>query len=132
MTNEEFDDYLESIGGLISVNSWAPSWDPHCKLIKSHGFFDTAPGWNKLIKDCIDECIAAGWGKRIYQVKQKFGELRFYAECETSELYDIVDKYEALSRNVCEECGKDGNLRVSDRGWWYTSCDEHSRGGELA
>ena len=55
MNREEFEEYLESIGGL--VNGYRTSGDP----IKSAVYFEINEGWYELLKNLIDELIAAGW-----------------------------------------------------------------------
>jgi hypothetical protein len=119
MTEEEFESYLESIGGL--ENGYYNDRPP----IKSAGFFCVGPGWYELIKNLIDELIADGWDKQICQVKEKFGGLRFYTNGGGENHYNIISKYEKLSCNVCEECGESGELRQV--GWWKTLCDEHNK-----
>lgn len=122
MTNDELDAYLESIGGLFNA------WTTELKPIKNCGYFETQEGWNQLIKDCIEELIAAGWNKRVYQVKQKFGSLRFYTDS-TQKVDDIIDKYEALSEKTCEFCGEPGEIEASKTGWLRACCQEHSSKG---
>lgn len=122
MTTEEFEIYLVEIGGL------------------ENGFFTDRPpivnnlcecddGWLQLIHDLIEELIACGWDKKVTQIKEKFGGLRFYIGSGTQEIYDIISKYEDLSNITCEVCGEKGELR-DDCGWrggrWYkTMCDKH-------
>ncbi|MEK6828904.1 MAG: hypothetical protein AABY15_02175 [Nanoarchaeota archaeon] len=120
MNREEFESYLETIGGL--VNGYYPDREP----IKSAGSFSVNEGWYGLLKNLIDELIAAGWNKQICQVKEKFGGLRFYTNGMTEECFKIVAKYERLSYDTCEVCGGKGELRQG--GWITTLCDEHSDG----
>ena len=40
------------------------------------------------------------------QVKEKYGSMRLYNNGATSEVNEILDKYEFLSTQVCSECGK--------------------------
>lgn len=47
--------------------------------------------------------------------------LRFYINDAPKEVHDIISKYENLSSDVCEYCGREGQLRK--RGWWKTLCD---------
>lgn len=61
---------------------------------------------------------------RITQIKEKFGELRWYSNgspegCE----YPIIDKYEKLSRKTCIICGKPATY-VSI-GWICPYCNDH-------
>jgi len=123
MTEQEFEEYLDSIGGL--ENGYFTGREP----IKSAGFLDIGPGWYKLVKNLIEELIAAGWDKQICQVKEKFGGLRFYTNAMSDECHDIVSKYEKLSYETCEKCGEPGGLRKG--GWISTLCDEHAEGREL-
>lgn len=67
MNREEFEYYLESIGGLIS--GYYPDKPP----IKNSYFFEVNEGWYDIIKNLIEELIAAGWDKQICQAKEKFG-----------------------------------------------------------
>ena len=71
------------------------------------------PGWAGLIKTGFTRCLKHL--APIFQIKEKFGGLRFYS---TVGMGDIEDQ----SYFICEECGKPGTLR--DTGWWKTLCDE--------
>lgn len=92
--------------------------------------FSCDKGWNDLIdKLCqaiMQECHEQGWTPPVAtQVKEKFGELRFYTGPTTYEIYDIIDRATVLSRHICEVCGQPGEAR-SDNGWIRTTCDLHS------
>ena len=56
------------------------------------------------------------------QVKEKFGELRFYIEGWSDEVDDFISDAVAESCKTCERCGKEGELRGG--GWLRTLCDE--------
>jgi len=123
MTTEEFDKYLQEIGGF--ENGWFTDRPP----ILSRHFCSCGDGWLQLIHDLIVELLAAGWDKQIKQIKEKFGGLRFYIGSGSEEIWDIISKYEELSYKVCEVCGEAGEIR-NDCGWhgssWYkTMCDKH-------
>lgn len=132
MSKQEFETYLKSIGGLVST--WRCERDP----IVETGFFELHEGWYELLKNLIDELIAAGWDKKVSQVKEKLGGLRFYipsgkavgdewVEIKTPQnIRDIIRKYENLSYYTCEKCGKEGVLRSGS--WIRTLCDEHAEG----
>jgi hypothetical protein len=118
MTREEMNDYLESIGGLENgMYSNKPK-------ITSCDFFDVQVGWYPLIKNLIDELITLGWDKKVTQVKEKFGGLRFYINGGSDEIYNKITEAEKLSHETCELCGKKGELRTKIR-WFTTLCDEH-------
>jgi hypothetical protein len=118
MTKEDFEKYLESIGGL--ENGHFPDRPP----ITSRYICSCGDGWLQLIHDLIEELLAAGWDKQIKQIKEKFGGLRFYINTGNEEIWNIISKYERLSYETCEECGEPGELR-RDLGWWRTLCDKH-------
>lgn len=118
MTREEMNDYLESIGGLENgMYSNKPK-------ITNCDFFDVQVGWYPLIKNLIDELITLGWDKKVTQVKEKFGGLRFYINGGSDEIYNKITEAEKLSHETCELCGKKGELRTKIR-WFTTLCDEH-------
>jgi len=116
MTDNEMNEFLQSIGGL--KNGYRAG-----DVITDVGFFECGPGWNQLIKDLITDLIEMGWDKEICQIKEKFGGLRFYTNETTDEMYDRISKAEADSYETCEETGRPGKLR-QDLGWWVTLCDE--------
>jgi hypothetical protein len=116
MTNEELSEYLKSIGGLKI---------PYKKniVLDDVDYFQCSSGWNKLLKDLIDDLIKLGWNKEIEQVKEKFGGLRFYINEGSNEIYDRINIAEKESYTICEKTGKPGELRT-DIGWWSTLSDE--------
>jgi hypothetical protein len=122
MTREEFDKYLVSIGGLL--RTYREDKGP----IVDSRYLEVDEGWLPLIKEMIDELLAAGWDRKLAQSKEKFGGLRFYIGSANDDLHTIVAKYERKSYDVCEKCGKEGQLRKG--GWMKTLCDEHSEGRE--
>jgi len=96
--------------------------------------FDCGDGWFDLIDtlcerlqfstDRVDapQVVAA-------QVKEKFGELRFYVQSATDEQRGMIDMAEAMSERICEECGKPGTLLVA--GAYMTRCPEHAPEGAI-
>lgn len=59
----------------------------------------------------------------IFHIKQKFGQLRVYAKFELENAYEIVDRYEKSSTNICEMCGQPGRL-YTDKGCAMTLCKD--------
>lgn len=122
MNKEELDNYLVSIGGLL--RTYREDKGP----ITDSRYFGVDEGWFSLIKEMIDELIAAGWDRKVAQSKEKFGGLRFYIDSNVDGLHHIIAKYESKSYEVCEKCGKKGYVRQGS--WIKTLCDEHSEGRE--
>ena len=93
---------------------------------------ETGDGWYQLIHDMFNE-IAEAYKQGglevdivLMQMKEKYGQLRTYFEYPDYRMYDIVEaivnKYELLSEDVCELCGKLGKSR-NRRGQRQVLCD---------
>ena len=117
MNTVEFGEYLKSIGGLI--NGYYIDREPI-----THNMCECDEGWLELIKNCIDECISAGWDKQICQIKEKFGGLRFYINSGNDEVFNIIEKYQKLSYETCEMCGSTENVELRNGSWIRTLCDD--------
>lgn len=116
MTREEFNTYLESIGGL--VNGWKSQAPP----IVDGYFMQHETGWYELEKHLIEDLIKLGWNKEVCQVKEKFGGLRFYINEGSDEIHKRIQQAESESYKTCESCGtKEGVGRTN--GWITTCCE---------
>ncbi len=60
---------------------------------------------------------------KVAQVKEKFGDLRFYVDGATEEWYNKATPIIDRSMNTCEECGRPGKIRPT--GWVMTLCSRH-------
>lgn len=96
---------------------------------------NVGPGWKKLLRQLVDELHFLGWSGDYQQIKEKFGTLRFYFtnDCPSSTQQNLafhaVDHADVMSGQTCEQCGRYGKLR--GKGWYYTSCKEHAKEGDL-
>ena len=117
MKTEELSEFLESIGGL--ENGY---YSDRPKITNAY-FFNCDSGWNIIIKNLIEDLIELGWDKKIVQVKEKFGGLRFYVVSGSDEIYDRISTAEKESYETCETCGEKGELRLV--GWYKTLCNKH-------
>lgn len=99
----------------------------------SYTELDAMPeGWKKAfgificedIKNALLECSdSSALDKyRIHQIKEKYGELRWYSNFDTEKTSEIRMKYEHLSKYTCINCGKIG-VSVFDDGWVSPYCD---------
>lgn len=72
------------------------------------------PGWRRLAKglvarveDYAQTVLAQGGSAseatRVVQIKEKYGELRFYLSSAPESLHDLVDAATVASRSVCQE-----------------------------
>jgi len=88
-------------------------------------------GWYQLIIDCDRELSLFDPYYKIIQVKEKFGELRYYVKpsesCyEPRRMQEIIAKYEAIAAKTCEATGKPGVLMKSIGGWYKTLNPEYA------
>lgn len=87
------------------------------------GGAECGAGWLPIIESLIVDLIAMGWDKNVQQIKEKFGELRFYVGEASAEMQERISDAAALSAVTCETCGKPGT--ISDKGWAKARCEEH-------
>ena len=59
---------------------------------------------------------------KFLQIKEKWGGLRVYTNFGTRELFDLIDKAEEESYNVCEFCGSREEVGMTLSGWNSTTC----------
>lgn len=90
-------------------------------------------GWNDLVLNTLqklnDLMVESGCRIRVDQVKEKFGALRVYHECDDQvrdQVWEIIALAEKESEKICEICGKPGELKT-DQHWWITVCKEHEK-----
>ena len=90
---------------------------------------DMPDGWRKafgeqMCQEIMDELVANDMVDtyRIMQIKEKYGDLRWYDNGFTRKGFDIIEKYSALSAHTCIKCGKPAT-RVTT-GWIAPYCDE--------
>lgn len=60
---------------------------------------------------------------RIEQIKEKFGQLRWYSSPSYEKVERITDKYSVLSENICMICGKP-DVPMTGIGWFYPLCEK--------
>jgi hypothetical protein len=98
---------------------------PHVPRALTYSYYRSQNwhGWSKLINPLIDLCEARHI--EIFQIKEKFGGLRFYvgsiADKDLQEVEMAINKAEDLSYKTCETCGEPGELRKG--GWLKCRCD---------
>lgn len=96
-----------------------------------YNYFDDLPiGWRKAfglqlcneIMQSLEEenCVET---YRVNQVKEKFGELRWYDSGATNKIsFKIIPKYERLSARTCIKCGRPATKLSTD--WILPWCDK--------
>jgi len=59
------------------------------------------------------------------QIKEKFGELRFYMDSSTDVMREVIEGARLKSLQTCEFCGAPGELRFNK--WYRTTCEPCER-----
>ena len=122
---------------LIPRNRWTDKlmWDKTDKYFMPYSYteLDAMPdGWRRafgieMCEEIRKELIKYNYldKYRIAQIKEKFGELRWYdfGIPKNSKIWEIIDKYTELSHHTCMICGRPAETS-SDGYWLYTLCDK--------
>lgn len=82
-------------------------------------------GWAVIIDDLVKDLFQLGWDGEIHQVKEKFGELRFYIGVGSEEIHHRIEVAEFASRHTCEKCGDPGVTSGWGGSWLLTLCPLH-------
>lgn len=61
----------------------------------------------------------------VFQVKEKFGALRYYVGSATDEQHGLINMACALSAVTCEICGAPG--KINSYGWLRCLCKKHRK-----
>ena len=85
-------------------------------------------GWLRLVEE-LDRNITIHFPDyTIAQIKEKFGQLRFYPGEREVIMHEkvkiIIAHAEDRSKEYCEICGKYGQI-VSPNGWMLSRCEDH-------
>ncbi len=86
-------------------------------------------GWLPLVEELNRKITAIDPDYKIYQIKEKFGGLRYYiqlsdqlSEQQYDSAYELIRTTEDQSFTICEDCGNPGK-RMTQRGWMFTLCN---------
>jgi len=82
----------------------------------SDGWFDLIYNLSKRLMEDNPEC-------EVSQAKEKFGGMRIYLDHANEEGFKHTQDAERMSFNICEICGKKGQLYKD--GWMMVRCEEH-------
>ena len=110
------------------INDW-PLQLFHC--LPDHTELDAMDkGWRKafgiqMCKEIRAALLKHGWKVlfkyRIMQIKEKWGELCWYDSYTPKEVFEVVRKYEDISRHTCIDCGAPATKMST--GWICPYCD---------
>ncbi len=105
----------------------APTWKEDIEARTPQGWYGlaTPDGWDQLVYDLHESIKALFPHYHVYQIKEKFGMLRYYCSVESEPpVRDLIREAEKKSASICQTCGAPGSMR-SLNGWSATLCDAH-------
>ena len=82
--------------------------------------FDISDGWFNLIYELSKKITKLDSKCEAEQVKEKFGQLRYYTGPTTEEVFKLISTAENKSYKICEHCGRPG--KPNSDGWIKTLC----------
>lgn len=86
--------------------------------------YECGDGWKAIIDPLVEYCREKKIN--ISQIKEKYGELRFYVGFHDLELEKLIEEANEKAIHTCMTCGEPGITRESPGGWIYVSCDDHT------
>jgi len=91
------------------------------------GWFDLIYKLSQQIYNHVKEKydIASKDIPKVAQVKEKFGNLRFYMNSADDYIYNLIEEAENKSKFICENCGveTDGKHKITGR-WIINRCNK--------
>ena len=87
---------------------------------------ETGDGWFDLIYQLSQDIVNISKNVKALQVKEKFGELRFYFRGDDTkeifdQVFDCVENATEKSLTICEKCGSTDEV-TQTQGWIVTLC----------
>jgi len=87
------------------------------------GWFDIIWDLSQKLEQIVDDDF------NVFQVKEKFGELRFYFDVldgkedkiDREKVYKLIGEAEDKAASTCERCGKPSEIKTRN-GWLSTIC----------
>jgi len=100
---------------------------------ESYKYIGVDEGWYQIVVDCDKELTAIDSNYKIFQIKEKFGGLRYYmtpcndtTKKQRDQMYEVISKYETIAARTCEATGLPGVLMKSAGGWLKTLNPEYA------
>lgn len=117
----------------------APDYTPILDRIpeKWGKYCDVKPGWACIVLDLNAALAELSPDYEIYQVKEKFGGLRYYAQPSQEwwedaddesrqKFRNLIDEAERLAEVTCDLCGEPGETVKVSPYWLATRCPDHA------
>ena len=82
----------------------------------------TPPGWWQIVRDLHLGIVEQCPDYEIFQIKEKFAELRYYCSVEADpSVSPLIEEAEQKCAKTCQVCGESGSI-VTTRGWASIRC----------
>jgi hypothetical protein len=108
--------------GISTGNGWFDLIDQVCNDIVEYIKTLSDSGTKVLALDYEEDYDEnAFYYPQFTQVKEKFGSLRIYYVGGDDNIFNIIDKAEDKSFEICEDCGAKG--KANEGGWIRVNCD---------
>ncbi|MCV3768896.1 hypothetical protein [Rhizobium sp. TRM95796] len=92
-------------------------------------YTDVGVGWLGLVREFVAEALPHDSTLTVYELKEKWGSLRIWADTDVLGSRLAKAKAEIKSACTCEACGAEGFIRrppPTRMAWWKCLCDEHA------
>lgn len=134
MQNHPFEEFFAARHSPERLEKMKPILD---RIPEHWGKYLPEVGWDDLLLEADSKLAKIDPDYIIAQVKQKFGELRFYtyfsdefhesriSDDEQDTFREIITQVETASRTTCEFCGKPAARRSGS--WISVLCDDHAK-----
>lgn len=123
---------------MIELDFWAEQKVKYPLLYREQPALECWDGWNAILdklgsrleplitawKPWDDDPHTESYRPYCIQVKEKFGTLRFYMSSSNEEMDEWIDLAEVNSSQICEMCGKPGELQNHVAWFRTTRCRE--------
>jgi len=127
----------------MNVDEFMPNRDERfahivARIPKGWGkWVDVGKGWYSLVLETDRKLAEIEPNYEIHQIKEKFGELRYYISHECNyicggidnwrdcKLKQIIDDATKKSITICEVCGEKAEPCSTSDHWYATLCENH-------
>lgn len=86
------------------------------------GWYDLVEAITVKLQQYNEKCLCQEDMIWPLQIKEKYGELRYYISSAPKEIRDFIAEQTEKSRTICEKCGQPGE--TYGKNWVYTHCND--------
>lgn len=114
---------------MKKVNKEPKITDAYGREYPLENVFASVPsGWRNLVDLLIKDLFVLNWNGKLFQIKEKFGGLRFYTGSVTDAQMQRIVNAENESFKTCQDCGNTASARHKGT-WIITLCEICDKSG---